>query len=145
MPSADAKPATLIFLQAGNANARVPLWLAPKTFVSPRIQALKMIEKNEQIAEYQRLLYVAMTRAQDELYVCGYTGTREPPGHCWYTTVREALEQVPAKEVMDEPPGFRLGAPPSFGAAHHSAPVDAVALPGWISRPVGWVSGNWQL
>ena len=74
--SADAKPATLIFLDTGNANARVPLWLAPKTFVSERIRALKDSEKQDQTAEYRRLLYVAMTRAQDELYVCGYTGTR---------------------------------------------------------------------
>ena len=140
--SAESKPVTLLFLKAGSGDARVPLWLAPKSFVSPRLQALKDARKNEQTAEHQRLLYVAMTRAQDELYVCGSVGTREQPKHCWYNTVRAALESDPAREVISEPPGFRLGAPPSFAAASGVPPVGAAPLPGWVSQPVGWVSGD---
>ncbi len=142
--SADSKTATLLFLKSGNGEASVPLWLAPKTFVSPRIRALKDAAKDDQTAEYQRLLYVAMTRAQDELYVGGYVGTRELPKHCWYNTVREALEKDPTRQAIDNPLGFRLGAPPSFGAAHQPLSADPIPLPSWIGQPVGQASPSRQ-
>ena len=134
--SADSKTANLIFLAAGTANARVPLWLAPKSFASPRIQALKDKEKRQQTAEYQRLLYVAMTRARDELYVCGYSGAKAVKEHCWYKTVRDGLEQDIARVVIEAPPGFRLGAPPSFTASGEVPKTGVIALPDWIGRSI---------
>ncbi len=41
-------------------------------------------------AEYLRLLYVAMTRARDVLYVAGIKGERTPKD-CWYSVVERAL------------------------------------------------------
>ncbi len=43
-------------------------------------------------AEYQRLLYVALTRAEERLYVAGYFGDKAPPDGCWYHTILGALE-----------------------------------------------------
>ena len=37
------------------------------------------------MAEYYRLLYVAMTRARDELYIYGYTPHKNAPENAWYT------------------------------------------------------------
>lgn len=45
-------------------------------------------------AEYRRLLYVAMTRAEDRLYVCGWQGGRAPSEDCWYRLVEKGLETV---------------------------------------------------
>ncbi len=42
--------------------------------------------------EYRRLLYVAMTRAEDRLYVCGWQGRDKPPEDCWYALVRRGME-----------------------------------------------------
>lgn len=51
-----------------------------------------------QADEYRRLLYVAMTRARDRLYICGYRGKTEPAADCWYNLVANAL--IPeAKEI----------------------------------------------
>lgn len=36
-------------------------------------------------AEYFRLLYVAMTRARDQLYIYGYTKDKNPPTDTWHT------------------------------------------------------------
>ncbi|MEP2286095.1 MAG: 3'-5' exonuclease, partial [Nitratireductor sp.] len=47
--------------------------------------------REEQEKEYRRLLYVAMTRARDRLYICGYRGLREPPEGCWYNLASAAL------------------------------------------------------
>lgn len=135
--AADAKPASLIFLPAGNSNARVPLWLVPKNFDSDRIRTLKDNEKDSQTAEHRRLLYVAMTRAQDELYVCGYRGARDVADHCWYNTVRSELEKHPDAQKIEQPEGFRIGAPPGFGAAPATSASAPVPLPDWINTPIG--------
>src|SRR5262249_61368193 len=42
--------------------------------------------------EYRRLLYVAMTRAADQLIICGADGERKRPDGCWYDLVRAALD-----------------------------------------------------
>ena len=44
------------------------------------MKALKAAQKDVETAEYRRLLYVAMTRARDELYVCGYRGKQRADG-----------------------------------------------------------------
>jgi ATP-dependent helicase/nuclease subunit A len=41
--------------------------------------------------EHNRLLYVAMTRARDRLYVCGWEGLRQRETNCWYDLVTDAL------------------------------------------------------
>ncbi len=41
--------------------------------------------------EHHRLLYVAMTRASDRLYVCGWQGLRKREENCWYDLVNDGL------------------------------------------------------
>lgn len=41
--------------------------------------------------EYRRLLYVAMTRAKDRLYIAGYESSRKPSPDCWYQMIERAL------------------------------------------------------
>ncbi len=43
------------------------------------------------IAEYYRLLYVAMTRARDELYIYGYTPHKNAPDESWHTQLWRVL------------------------------------------------------
>lgn len=53
-----------------------------------RTQAVSMAVdacQDLQIAEYYRLLYVAMTRARDELYIYGYTPDKTSNELSWYT------------------------------------------------------------
>ena len=49
-----------------------------------------MILDNEN--EYRRLLYVAMTRAADQLIVCGSVGQKKMPPGCWYQLIEQGLE-----------------------------------------------------
>ncbi|MCL1902258.1 MAG: UvrD-helicase domain-containing protein [Alphaproteobacteria bacterium] len=44
-----------------------------------------------QLAEYYRLLYVAMTRARDRLYIYGFNNTKEPPMDAWHTRLSAIL------------------------------------------------------
>jgi len=47
-----------------------------------------------QIEEYRRLLYVAMTRAADRLYICGWETKNRPPEHCWYNLINNAMQDI---------------------------------------------------
>jgi len=57
--------------------------------------------------ERQRLLYVAMTRARDRLYVAGYRGRHALGADCWYTLISEAL--APHLETVETSDGGFAG------------------------------------
>lgn len=58
--------------------------------------------RRKQLEEYRRLLYVALTRAADRLYVCGWRQERAESEECWYRLIRESLAEI------DEPHEHRL-------------------------------------
>jgi ATP-dependent helicase/nuclease subunit A len=78
-----------------------PLWLARSADANRAATALRVaaIDRNRQ--EHNRLLYVAMTRAADRLYVCGAVSAKPPDGGCWYDLVRSALH---ARAVASDAP-----------------------------------------
>ena len=51
-------------------------------------------EQNKQEDEYRRLLYVAMTRAQERLYICGWKG-RSFSENSWFSMVHRGLQCHP--------------------------------------------------
>ncbi|GAA4658412.1 double-strand break repair helicase AddA [Bartonella pachyuromydis] len=53
-------------------------------------QALSYLKERAE-EEYRRLLYVGMTRAEDRLFVCGYSGEKTSP-HTWLQLVKNALK-----------------------------------------------------
>ncbi len=53
--------------------------------------------------EYRRLLYVAMTRAEDRLIVCGYRGQRETKELIWHGIVKEAIAPSPHAVAFEHP------------------------------------------
>jgi ATP-dependent helicase/nuclease subunit A len=60
------------------------------------------LHRRAQMEEYRRLLYVAMTRARDRLYVCGYRGAREPAADCWYNLIADALKPLAEEVTLDD-------------------------------------------
>lgn len=54
------------------------------------------------IAEYYRLLYVAMTRARDRLYIYGYTANKSAPELAWHTHLWRVLSALPYAETDSE-------------------------------------------
>jgi ATP-dependent helicase/nuclease subunit A len=60
-------------------------------------------------AEARRLLYVAMTRAEERLYIAGYHGENGPADGCWHSMIVEALEQSCERSPdPDDPEGYVL-------------------------------------
>ena len=123
----------LLMLEGGDGHAKLPLWPVPKLGASKAVKLLKAAQKDVELAEYRRLLYVAMTRACDELYVCGYRGAREPMADCWYNTMLAAMKD--RMTPLPEERGWRFGAEPVMAetvAAHTSTATPA--WPAWMGK-----------
>ncbi|MET4732438.1 ATP-dependent helicase/nuclease subunit A [Thalassospira sp. MBR-102] len=76
-------------------------WLprvALETDVVARLRDAIAIKRDQ---EYNRLLYVALTRAEDRLYICGWQGKRKAPDHCWYNLCQQAMEGYASSETFD--------------------------------------------
>jgi ATP-dependent helicase/nuclease subunit A len=52
--------------------------------------------------EYRRLLYVALTRAEERLYIGGYKGTKAIDDECWYNYIKQGLEQLDHVKPVQE-------------------------------------------
>ncbi len=103
--------------------------------------------KKKRDEEYRRLLYVAMTRAEDRLYVCGWRGRQAPPDGCWGKLIRDGLAGVAApvedaflaqSRAFEDATVLRLVRPQTREAEKKdeaaAAPV-AGALPEWAQSP----------
>lgn len=87
--------------------------------------------------EYARLLYVAMTRAEDRLYIAGYKGTRGILDQSWYRYIENAFERLDGVEVMGEIKRFTTPAsdqPDRIKDKKPSAEKIQVA-PTWLFKP----------
>lgn len=69
----------------------MPLWPPRSEYRDAICERVLQDLKRRTGEEYRRLLYVAMTRAEDRLYICGSEGRRAPAEDCWYRLVRDGL------------------------------------------------------
>ncbi|MCL2330940.1 MAG: UvrD-helicase domain-containing protein [Proteobacteria bacterium] len=70
------------------------LW-SPDGNASEKFQAAADARLQTQVAEYYRLLYVAMTRARDRLYIYGFSPTKVPAEIAWHTQLAAILPGHP--------------------------------------------------
>jgi ATP-dependent helicase/nuclease subunit A len=84
------QPPRLLWTENG-----VPLWPAHKGCTAPVAELARAAALRRRDAEYRRLLYVAMTRAEDRLYVCGWRDRRKPSEGCWYRLVERGMAAAP--------------------------------------------------
>jgi len=88
--------------------------------------------------EYQRLLYVALTRAEERLYICGHHGMQGRQAGCWLDLIVDGLahELAPAPDAF-APGGVarRFGAPACGDERTPEEPRKPAAAPGWLFEP----------
>ena len=96
-----ARPANgLLILEDAARPSKVPppfLWPVKGTSkVAARAASAKArISPTRETEERNRLLYVALTRARDRLYVAGFEGKRPPPQDCWYNLIKAWAGRLP--------------------------------------------------
>jgi ATP-dependent helicase/nuclease subunit A len=136
----DGKHDPKIFLLSDPATGRsVPAW-SPKQACDPTAVALaRGIVQKAARDEYDRLLYVAMTRAKDRLVIAGFEGRKKRPDRCWYDMVRSTLAPLMAEVDAPDSEGkvlrlARAGIPPLPAEAPRE-PRPEPPLPDWARRP----------
>lgn len=78
-----------------NQSMPTPLWIwLSKTDNGCACNEAVNALSDSKIAEYYRLLYVAMTRARDELYIYGYTPHKNAPEMSWHSQLWSVLSDA---------------------------------------------------
>ncbi|MZR29723.1 double-strand break repair helicase AddA [Sneathiella litorea] len=119
-------------------EAPFPLWPVKTENDDPLTARMRQLAKDRQLEEKKRLLYVALTRAEDRLYICGWEGKNSRPADCWYELIDpafgEGVEEVelPWGEVARR---WSSGTVTEREEAPDIVPVTPAPLPDWISRP----------
>jgi ATP-dependent helicase/nuclease subunit A len=95
----------------------LPVW-APqvKGFEAPALTAQRQADQAREAEEEHRLLYVALTRAEDRLIICGWNGAQKLPVGCWYDLVAQGFVRLPGLEETAFDAGAFGAAPDGFGA-----------------------------
>ncbi len=124
------------------------IWAPDSALRPPLVQSLKDQAELATDGEYQRLLYVAMTRARDRLIVCGHTHGRggtidEGSWHdrLWQAATRDGWKPVDTvlsiqaeENGWAAAPGLRLGSAPSALGTAESERSDFAERPSWMSE-----------
>jgi ATP-dependent helicase/nuclease subunit A len=117
------------------------LWTPHKDQEENLTAALSEDAADKRAQEYRRLLYVAMTRARDRLYIGGWEGKNKPHEDCWYNLIETAMQGVaenvtlPGGETVLRVSNHQKVDPdekPESGVLDHGGPVN---LPDWALRP----------
>ena len=96
----------------------------------------KLAVKQEILAEHRRLLYVALTRARDRLYVCGFQNARAPQDDSWYRLAEAAAQKLGVPLTRGDLTGHSFGHFDSVAGTKDLTPrTEASAPPAWLSRP----------
>ncbi|HEY7083344.1 MAG TPA: double-strand break repair helicase AddA [Hyphomicrobiaceae bacterium] len=116
------------------------LWPVKGSSELAAVQGARAALDRAEAEERHRLLYVALTRARDRLYVGGFEGNTAPSSECWYQLIRTALrDRLAEATAADGGTVWRLVSPqsaaPEPGVAQAAAPAPALPLPAWAKRP----------
>jgi ATP-dependent helicase/nuclease subunit A len=123
-------------------GADVPLWQPNRELRCNAVEQLRQAQAAGRAREYNRLLYVALTRARDQLVICGWEAARPEPGS-WYELVQRGMQALPAEAkafgawagqmlVLETPQTVAAETVPA------SDPDAEVALPPWVGQAPEW-------
>ena len=122
----------------------VPLWSPHKDLRCDVVNQLRAAALARRLAEYNRLLYVALTRAEDRLLVCGVLPRKALPANCWYELVRTGFAALaPTTTAFSAWDGALLAlaspqrAPPVNRRARTAGGAPP-ALPAWTGAAPHW-------
>ena len=74
------------------AEGEARLWLPRTDDANEAARTWRGEARERALEEQNRLLYVAMTRAEDRLYVGGWVGSKKPDRGCWYERIETGLQ-----------------------------------------------------
>lgn len=101
-----------------------------------RVAQLKQAIRQTEYEEYLRLLYVALTRAEDELYICGATHNATAQEGSWYELMSHVLADCEGMKKEPARDGEKMVvASPQIRVVPQALPSQAASsepLPSWV-------------
>ncbi len=135
LPKADKK---LFWLDVPQQGVQAPVFCPRSGLRAHAVAQAAAADTAAAREEYNRLLYVALTRAEDEILICGAEGGRKPTETCWYETVRLGFARLPARDedgiLIHEAP--QTAAPDRETATGSTS--TSTTLPGWAGSASNW-------
>jgi ATP-dependent helicase/nuclease subunit A len=156
----------ILWAEDPQTHVAVPLFSPRKEFRCVAAQRVRDDLARRRLEEHNRLLYVALTRAEDRLVVCGWQTRRGLPDVCWYNLVSRGFDrlaperstfegwdgvlarvtapQLAAPQLTSRHPresGDPSGTGPRFrGDDAERSGDDGLALPAWVGGAPDWHS-----
>ncbi len=150
---------------ADGEGCPIPLFVRRSGDDTPETGALREGRKTDELSEYRRLLYVALTRAEEWLVVCGSRWRRKSKiganPNCWHFLAEDAAEKLGRRIEDDEEAGIGTPWPGYLFERHVEKTVDPRAapeearsetppdLPDWATSPApaeaepgGWTAAS---
>ncbi|RVT89628.1 double-strand break repair helicase AddA [Rhodovarius crocodyli] len=131
-----------------DGERELPLWIPVKEMPRPDVvDALSDAEARQKQQEENRLLYVALTRAEDRLLVCGWAGEKGARDVDWYSQIAQGFSTLGAEPMALDPDmvgadgfageGARFATPQTDPPREEPAREAArsATLPGWAAIP----------
>jgi len=114
----------------------IPIWAPRAEFHCDATRLIRDAARQRRREEYNRLLYVALTRAEDRLIVCGAKPKYGVPHEaCWYSLIARGFARLtgaPEGEfVRHESPQTAACEP----EPRMAAPLEAAGMPGFLGTP----------
>lgn len=72
------------------------VWCPKSDLMTEQLKTYKT--SSRELVEYNRLLYVAMTRAEDQLYICGWQPQRAIDTESWYSKISTAIHPISKRD-----------------------------------------------
>ncbi len=132
-------------LRAGPFGGMAVAWSPRKVGDCAAVAAARNASRQATLDEYRRLLYVALTRAEERIYIAGFHGVNKPHPSCWAAMIEATLG---SGQQVEKAPAFwdanesvlrfiSAGATTRAEAIRAKGPVAAEpALPAWLWRRV---------
>ena len=129
----------------------VPLWSPRAELRSAAVDRLRAAARQARMEEYNRLLYVALTRAEDRLVICGWQTRHTLPEESWYQIVQRAMTMLDAAQGQLERAGEPWDGPMLIHETEQRAaprpsqaepPASAPTLPAWAGAPPDWLPSS---
>lgn len=139
-PAPGAKRLPKILAIEPSRRQAVPIWPPASTDDASATTLAKARVVAQMVEEHHRLLYVAMTRAEDRLIVCGAQAKGEAPEGSWYAMVEAGLAASGAglTEIGEGESAIRrfMASLPRPQRIEKQAPAAAPEpIPAWLRAP----------
>lgn len=123
-------------------NHALPYYCPTSDDLPEACQDAKQLLQDREDQEYRRLLYVALTRAEDQLYIGGYQGKKKMIEESWYKYIESAFKTVKDAQVkVDNDVEIKIFSNPATDKADKEQELQFKTTknfdtPDWLHQPI---------